>query len=126
MQVRSGAVRRRARTFADYTPRLGLVPKLPATFLKLVKPGQVKRLVHLEAELTARGITGWVSREDGGTATPAELRRLLPTINYEGVDYLEGGVIGDYSEPGHGDQADDEGAEPQSWLDWALGLARIA
>mgnify|MGYP001494608200 CR=1 FL=1 len=39
---------------------------------------------------------------------------------------LEGGVIGDYSEPGHGDQADDEGAEPQSWLDWALGLARIA
>ena len=76
-----------------------LEPTLPDTFLNKVRLTALRSLVDVEAELQARGITGWVPRSEGGSEPFRELRDRLPTFTEgegEGaVVFLVGGRMGD-------------------------------
>eukprot|EP01052_Picozoa_sp_SAG31_P026497 SAG31_NODE_2404_length_5763_cov_6.902560_4_plen_194_part_00 len=88
---------RRRRRYADFT--CDLVPELPSTFLGRVKLGSLRTIVALEAELTARRVTGWVSTAEANAS--AELRRSsLPQMrallqeHCDADGYLVGGQMG--------------------------------
>ena len=72
------------------------MPKLPATYLNKVKPGQIRKTVDLESELRARGIVdGWTPRSEGGKTPLPDMRRLLP-VDEEG--YLADGRMSEVDE----------------------------
>ena len=109
LEVQSEGYRGQRKTFAKFTPTHSLVPELPATFLGKVKPGNLRTIVALEAELSAREITdGWRPRSEGGSATLREMRDLLRSNGaVDGDGYLVGGIKGQLTE----EQSDADVAE---------------
>ena len=57
------------------------MPALGDAFLGKIKPPT--KTVDIQRELTARGITGWLHKNDGGEQSTADLRALLP-VDSEG------------------------------------------